>query len=273
MNKINVNLYGGKSIFGGRETPLNADITYCDKYKQCSFYKKGKCFSTGRIGPDCKFGNKQNIQGYTRRAIKYGEFKRKYEEDECYGKLKEPNNKIGKIGDTFVINMEYLHEKEGGGYEIETHWLSSPLIYIPEKEFSNNLISLICDGKPRTIFDDVVIKDYQEKAVPRFLYELKTEFSDIYNRFINEYPEYKDKEMNFVGRYAYINTLKNGAELKDCHNNIWKIENDEIVCYKWKTWLPFGKETPTETRIKITDDMKYKITDNSQVGENTKFEG
>lgn len=44
MDKINVDLYGGKSIFGGRETPLEAEITYCDKYKVCSFYKKGKCF-------------------------------------------------------------------------------------------------------------------------------------------------------------------------------------------------------------------------------------
>lgn len=58
MDKININLYGGKSIFGGRETPLNADITYCDKYKECSFYKKGKCFCAGRIGPNCKYGKK-----------------------------------------------------------------------------------------------------------------------------------------------------------------------------------------------------------------------
>lgn len=48
MDKINVNLYGGKSIFGGRETPLEAEMTYCDKYKNCSFYKQGKCFSAGR---------------------------------------------------------------------------------------------------------------------------------------------------------------------------------------------------------------------------------
>ena len=110
-----------KDYFGGRETPLNADITYCEKYKECSFYKKGKCFSAGRIGPNCKFGKKQNVQGYTSRAIKYGEFRRKYREDECFAKLGEPNNKVGKIKDMFVINMKYLHEKEGGGYEIETN--------------------------------------------------------------------------------------------------------------------------------------------------------
>lgn len=270
MEKININLYGGKSIFGGRETPLNADITYCEKYKNCSFYKKGKCFCAGRIGPNCKFGNKQNIQGYTSRAIKYNDFKKKYREDECYSKLDEPNNKIGKIEDVFVINMRYLHEEEGGGYKIETNTFSHPLIYIQEKQFTKDLIKLICEGKPRTLFENEVIKSYQEKDVPRFLYELKTEFKEIYDELIKEYPEYKDKEMNFVGRKAYISTLEKNTELLDCHKNIWKIENDEIVCYKWKTWLPFGK-TPTETRIKITDDMTYEITNNNQVNKNTKF--
>lgn len=260
-----------KDYFGGRETPLNADITYCEKYKECGFYKKGKCFSAGRIGPNCKFGKKQNVQGYTSRAIKYGEFRRKYREDECFAKLDEPNNKVGKIKDMFVINMKYLHEKEGGGYEIETNIFSHPLIYVPEKQFTNDLIKLICDGEPKTFFDNEIIKSYKEKDVPRFLYELKEDFKEIYENFIKEYPEYINIEMNFVGRYAYIKTLRNGTEMKDCHNNIWKIENDEIVCYTWKTWLPFGK-TPTETRIKITDDMKYQITDNKQVDENTKFE-
>lgn len=270
MDKINVDLYGGKGIFGGRETPLNVDITYCEKYKDCSFYKKGKCFCAGRIGPNCKFGKKQNIQGYTSRALKYNEFRRKYREDECFAKLDEPNNKIGKIKDTFVINMKYLHENEGGGYKIETNLVSHPLICIPENEFTNNLIELICSGKPRTIFENEIIKSYQEKDVPRFLYELKTDFKEIYDEFIKEYPEYKNLEMNFIGRKAYINTLKNGAELSDCHKNIWKIENDEIVCYGWLTWLPFGK-TPTETRIKITDDMICEITDNNQVKEDTRF--
>lgn len=147
MDKINVNLYGGKSIFGGRETPLEAEMTYCDKYKNCSFYKQGKCFSAGRWQQNCKFGKKVRQKGYTSRALKYNDFRDKYRKDECYNKLDEPNNTIGKIEDTFVINVRYLHEKEGGGYEIETNIFSHPLIYINENDFKNELISLICDEK------------------------------------------------------------------------------------------------------------------------------
>ena len=50
VEKINVNLYGGKSIFKGvKETPLEAEITYCDKCYKCSFYKKGTCFFIAKI--------------------------------------------------------------------------------------------------------------------------------------------------------------------------------------------------------------------------------
>ena len=270
MDKINVNLYGGKSIFGGRETPLEAEITYCDKYNQCSFYKQEKCFSAGRWKPNCKFGKKRIEMGYTSKAKKYYEFKDKWKSDKNYNKLEEPENIIGQIGDIFVLNTGHLYENEKGEYYIDTCFSTAPLIYVPEEKFNINLIKFICDAKPKTIFENSEIKSYQEKTVPRFLYELKTEFKEIYDSFIKEYPEYKNKKINFIGRKAYINTLKNGSELLDCHKNKWKIEKDEIVCYNWKTWLPFGG-TGTETRIKMTSDMTYKITDNEQVTEKTKF--
>lgn len=272
MEKINVSLYGGKSIFGGRETKLNADITYCDRYKECSFYKKGKCFSAGRMGANCKFGKKQNIQGYTSKAIKYSDFKSEYRNDECYNKLDEPNSKIGKVKDVFIINMRYLHEREKGGYEIETNIFSHPLVYIEEKDFTNDVIKLICDGKPRTLMENAVIKDYVEKDVPRFLYELKNEFGHIYNKFIRQYPEYKNVEMNFVGRYAYIYSLKDGIEIK--HDKAtFKKEGEHlksITNYK-SGFLPFNAEEAQLT-IKINNKMTVKITDNSMVDESTIFE-
>lgn len=272
MDKINVNLYGGKSIFGGKETPLEAEITYCDKYKECSFYKQGKCYSAGRWKQNCKFGRKCRERGYTSRAKKYYEFKRRWDNDECRNKLEEPNNIVGKIGDTFVLNTGYLYENGSGKYYIDTHFSQAPLIYVSKEKFTNNLIKLICDAKPRTIFESAEIKSYQGKIVPRFLYELKTEFKEIYDNFIKQYPEYENKRINFVGREAYINTLKNGSELVDCHKNIWKIENDYLVCYEDNTrlHLPF-KGGPTEIRIKITEKMTYRIANNEQVTEKTKF--
>ena len=171
-----------------------------------------------------------------------------------------------------ILNTGYLYKNEEGKYYIDTNFGKAPLIYIPKEDFTNDLIKLICDAKPKTIFDRQEIKSYQEKIVPRFLYELKTEFKERYDNFIKEYTEYENKKINFVGRKAYINTLKNGSELLDCHKNKWKIENDYLVCYEDDTslHLPFYGG-PTEIRIKITDKMTYIITNNGQVNENTKF--
>lgn len=270
MEEININLYGGKGLFGGKEAPLEAEITYCDKYKQCSFYKNGKCFSAGRWKPNCKYGKKKREIGYTSRARKYQEFKNKYINNENYHKLEEPNDIIGKVGEEYVLNLSYLKKMDNGKYEIETELWGNDLRYIQKEDFTNELIKIIVDGQPKTIFDNCIIKSYQEEKVPRFLYELKTNFKNIYGCFIKEYPQYRNVSMNFKGRQAYIDSLKNGSELKDCHGNKWVIENNEIVCYNWETWLPF-KGSATETRIKIKPDMKCEITDNEQVQENTRF--
>ncbi len=271
MKKINVSLYGGKSIFGGRETPLEADITYCDKCKQCDFYKNGKCFSAGRWKDDCKFGKKEKICGYTSRAKKYYEFRNTYKNDEFYNKLNEPNQTIGIVDNIIILNINDMIINENGIPEEHVHFGKTPLSYVEIEKFTPELIKKICDLRPKTMFGYEPIRAYYEEYIPKFLDDLKRHYPNIFKEFVYTYPEY-DKEINYVGRKAYISTLNDGSELKDCHSNIWVKENDEIVCYKWKTWLPFGnKKTPCETRIKISDDMYCEITDNSQVHENTKF--
>ena len=78
MNKINVNLYGGKSLFGGKESPLEADEIYCDRADKCSFYADDKCLRCRSfLAPVCKFGKNSVIKGYTSRATKYYDFKEK----------------------------------------------------------------------------------------------------------------------------------------------------------------------------------------------------
>ena len=72
--------------------------------------------------------------------MKYHSFRRTYTEDECYNKLDEPNNIIGKIENIFVLNTGYLYEdEEKKTYYIDTLFGKSPLIYVPEEKFSSNL--------------------------------------------------------------------------------------------------------------------------------------
>ena len=269
--KINVNLYGGKSIFGGKETPLEAEVTYCDKCESCSFYKNGECFSAGRWKSNCKIGRKELVRGYTSRANKYYEFKRTWEKDECYHKLREPNTTIGIVEDTVILNLELIKINEDMKVEEDVGFGNYRLVYIPLEKFKNDIIKQICDVRPRTMFDNVPIKRYYKEIIPRFLYELKTNFNDIYTRFINEYPEY-DKEPDFIGRKAYIYTLNDDITIykkEDGRYNFLKKDGYLIGEYS-SSFLPFDCKK-AEIKIKINEDMTCKIEDNSWVNENTKF--
>lgn len=269
MKKINVNLYGGKSIFKGvREIPLEAEITYCDRCDKCSFYKNGTCFSAGRLKADCKYGEKQIVKGYTSRANKYYDFKFNYTKDETYNKLKEPNSTMGIVDDIVILNLRYIKINEDMQVEENVSFGKDDLVYISLNNFNNNIIKQLCDLRPKTLFGDAVIRRYYEEIIPRFLYELKMDFKNIYDNFINEYPEY-DKEFNFVGRKAYINSLRDGLEINS-KTNKWKISNGYIICEKWHDIYPFNARYG-EVKIEITDDLICEITNNEQVDENTKF--
>lgn len=272
MKKINVNLYGGKSIFKGvRETPLEAEITYCDKCEQCSFYKNGECFNAGRWKSNCKIGRKEIVKGYTSRAVKYYNFKKTYENDETYNKLKEPNTRIGIVEDTIVLNLSLIKIIDDLTVVEAVGFGKVGLVYIPLEKFTNNIIKQICDIRPRTIFDNVPIKRYYEEIIPRFLYELKSNFNDIYTRFINEYPEY-DKEYDFIGREAYIYTLNDNITIKDKeHGRYELIKKDGYLIGEFKSaFLPLDAKK-AEIKMKIEKDMVCKIEENSWVNENTKF--
>lgn len=44
MKKINVALFGGKSMFkNAKDIPLRAEIIYCECPEKCPIYSRGKC--------------------------------------------------------------------------------------------------------------------------------------------------------------------------------------------------------------------------------------
>lgn len=269
MKKINVNLYGGKSIFKGiRETPLEAEITYCDKCDKCSFYKNETCFSAGRWKANCKYGKKEIARGYTSKASKYYEFRKRYIEDEVYAKLKEPNSTIGIVDDVVILNLQYVGVNENMQIIENVSLGRDELVYISLSDFNDNIIKQLCDIRPRTLFGDGPIRAYYEEIIPRFLYELKIDFKDIYDNFINKYPKY-DKEPNFIGRKAYIYTLKDNVEINHRKGNFIK-QNGYLIGNYADVFLPFDAKK-AEIKIKITEKMICEITDNNQVNENTKF--
>ena len=280
MKKINVDLYGGKGLFGGRETPLEADEIYCDRSEECTYYKSGKCLRCRSfLAPTCKFGRNNITKGYTSRARKYYTFKSQYQNDEVYSKLKYPNEPVAIMGDTLYIHYRYgtvrkrteqdkKWVKDVEGYIIDTGCYMSS-VFIPLNEVTNTLLFAILSNKPRDIMGEI-IEDYQSKIVPDIIQTLKKVAPKIHKDFIEKYPQF-DVEPNYIGKHAFIKTMVNGSKLEDAHGNIFILENGKLICEKYKlSFVPFnGKIAKME--INVRDDMEYKITSNDQCDENTRF--
>ena len=283
--KINVDLYGGKGIFGGRETPLEADEIFCDRFGQCTFYKEGKCLRCRSFcSPTCKFGENNITKGYTSRAMKYRDFKIKYQSDEVYNKLSYPKKLVAVMGDTLYMNLKFTLVRKRietdenwirdiDGYIISDVGFGSGGVFIPIDEVTDDLLYAIFSYKPHAMMGGV-IENYQNEVVPEVLQDLKKVAPDIYNDFIVKHPEY-DIAPNYIGKKAYVNSLKPNTKFKykGCEwlydGEYVSTENFDIGIYS--PWLIDGVKH-SDVRMKVTDKMLFEINDNSIVDEDTKFE-
>ena len=282
MDKINVDLYGGKGLFGGREKPLEADIIYCDKYKECTFYKDDKCLRCRSfLSPTCKYGSNSVKRGYTSRAKKYYVFKTEWQNDPVYNKLRYPSEAVAVIANNLYLHLNYVkvyRKNENDSYDYSGTEADGYIIrgstfgcgvFIPLSEVTNSLLFSICTYRPRAM-TGVTIKEYHEKVVPDIIYGLKTVVPEIYMNFISEHPEY-DMEPNYVGKYAYIKTMVEGSKLQDCHGNCYILRDGKLYCeHMTKGFVPFDGES-AKVEVTVKDKSTYKITSNEQCDENTRF--
>lgn len=278
MKKINVMLYGGFD----KKTKNRAEIIYCDKCDNCSFYKKGTCLNvTQFFSKGCKFGKLSSATGYTQRARKRYTFDSTYKSDKCYGALNHPNDwRVARIEDVILFNLTYaICDKSrwvmNEWIEAETFktrdcgFSTGTYSYIPIEELTIDLLNDILSYRPRALMGGI-IRDYQAKIVPNVLFELSKALPDIYKKLIEKYQEYAEITPYFVGKKALIKSLPDGFVLEDSDGTFTKNgEYLECDCYH-RAFLPF-RAKESEMRIKITDNMTYEIKDNSEVDENTVF--
>lgn len=273
MDKINVALYGGKSIFGGRETPLRAEIVQCDKYKKCSLYKNGCCLKiTSMFSGTCKFGEKTAIKGYTSRAKKYFKFRDMYKEDAKFNSLHYPDAcYVALIDDTVYLNLEFavLDKNDIGEWFIDDAVLRSGAVWLPLNELTPDLLNMICSYRPHALMGGEIYS-YQKEQIPNILIQLKKILPDIYKEFITKYDRF-DIEPDYVDKYAYVNSIKDGTVIADSKGNRFIKNGNYLTSDSWSScFLPFDART-CSIKIEITDTMVFKITDNSQVDDDTVF--
>lgn len=278
MDIINVNLYGGRSIFGGKEIPLEADIIYCDKYNNCSYYENGQCLNIRSFLSGCKYGCIQNVKGYTSRAMKYHTFKSEWTKHEKYNKLKYPPTKLGLIEDLIVFPYPHIciKQSENGELEIKNPSFSGKITFINYDKFTVDFIYKICTFRPQAMMGGE-IKSYQNETVPLFLAHLKEIFPCKYEEYIKKYEGHV-KEINYVGRKALLETIKPSYVYYNYpnypkFNEKWYWDG-EILTYKKGYVSSFNITKDYEIldiKIKPSSESTIQISDNKQVSEKTIF--
>lgn len=260
----------GETLFSKKLSPSQGREIYCTACDSCELFKCGKCLCREHklFGwTECKFGEMKCFKGPTKRAKSYHKFKTQFTDNPLYQKLNEPGDrKLFRVNGYIGFCLSYV------GWDESMQCLTNPsfgdtgFIFVPEKNFTNTLIYQICTFRPQAMLGGE-IKDYQRKKVPDFLYRLKTYLPDVYERFITEYPDFTLKEVNHVGKKAYIKTLRKG-----CVINGFTFDGEYLFNSNYYINFFFIDNAKTEVRVKVTDDMLVRITDNSQVDENTRFE-
>lgn len=270
--KINISFFGGSGLFSKRESPLIAEIISCCESDNCDLYKEGKCLHITRpFGCLCKYGKKERIKGYTRKARKYSDFRKKYENDKNFDNLDSCYGcKIAKIGNDIFFGLAFININENNKVCNPSFFENNANKFIPINEVNNALLHEICTFKPRNVLEGKYIKQYQEEQIPEFLYQMKKRLPKMYQDFINEYPEIEKILPNHIGKKAKIITLNKGCYIEDCHKNKFLFDGENLINENYKSCFLWDK-AEAYVKIKVSDNMTCKITDNNQVNENTIF--
>lgn len=286
MEKICVKVYGGRSLFGGREHPLEAHEIYCEQPNHCTLYAQGKCLNCrGNFRFMCPTGKVNLVKGYTSRAKKYGEFKAKYTSDPLYNKLSFPQSDcFAIVGDNYWFRLEHVIAKKARtqeemakanafGYILTNAYITDGDFYIPKADLNVDLLHEIFTYRPTRMWDCAEKTEYKRETIPKIIYTLKRYVPEFYMQLITKYPMYRNDAYvpNYVGQYAYTKTLRNGAVLRDCHGNEGILKDGKIYCNNYnRGFVPFDGKSASVV-VELSDTATYKITDNSQVDMNTKF--
>lgn len=276
---IHVGLYGGKSIFGGKETPLEASKIYCNKYNDCSYFKQGKCLMVRDMTSNyCMFGHVTTEKGYTSRAKKYHEFRSMHTSNEAYNRLKSAGRKLGVVNGHVYFPYPYvrLEVLEGSVNVCESRLFSNDNAFIPLSLFTTELIERIANYVPYALMGGV-IESYQKEIVPLFLSHLKEVMPEKYAEYIEKYPNRAEK-INYVGRKAFLHTVapsivKYKSDRYPGFNEEWEWDGlylNYIAGHVSKVNVTKDYDV-VEMKLKPSSTSIIEISSNDQVTVNTVF--
>lgn len=296
--KVSVDLYGGKPLFGGREKPLRAIEVWCslaNSKEACPFRAKGQCLcvTDGFASTSCPYGRTSVTKGYTSRARKYLSFRNRYTEDPVYSALKQPSGdafRVTRIGGYVAISMPYVtviydpkhaeSEYARCRYGKDGNVIVSPKValsivrirtWIPVEEVDASVFEALTRLLPRRLFDYTTINEYRDKEVPVMMEDLRLEWPEMYEEVVGANPELGEKEVDYRGRRARILTLKDGTELMTKKNRfVLDVQAATLTCSEYHDSLISGVGSvrargDAALVLHVRDDDSIEVTDNDWV--------
>lgn len=197
--------------------------------------------------------------------MKYGEFVRKWKGHEKYGAVKNGLKRFEHIGNNLIrIDLPHINIKkalnEESGYSAMD---SGKEHYINKNEFGIKELKKIMQSYSIPLMGGK-LDNKEEKE--EMLLAIKEVDRELYDKYIKE----TGTVIDYVGKKAYLNTLKPNIKLTDGWfwdgEHMSKEGRNGVDC-----GVIFGLGYGTEIKFKPENDSVVEIRSNDWVDDNTKF--
>lgn len=265
------------SLFG--RTPKNTKselhIYSCEHKSECDAFKKGMCINISNpFGAKCPVGKKTISCGFSQRARKYHETIKQWKETykEFYHVLDRAPKRVTKVFGGWMLPYAHIAMNPHVPFKGKSGFFVTGVPFLHDEKMTSEIMDSIISFRPQALMGGE-IKSYQEKVVPKFLHDFSENYPDIFTKLLgkNKIALARLENLNFVGRKAYLKTIKAGEQVT-LASDIWEWDGEKIYRKDNKFAIFEPCEWVSCYAEYIPDDKStVKITNNEQVDAGTVF--
>lgn len=280
---VNASVYDpADSIFkSSRNDRSECKILMCNNSENCQLFARKECAQLAVMSStSCPYGKRNFEQGPTRRAATYSKWirERKERHKDVLRKLGSYNAKLAVVGDYIFLPYPHMNMGEHLPFLSKGGFMSSGSNFIPKESFTPEVVVKLIQYTPQAMMGGT-ITSYQKDVVPKFIKHLQESMPDMFDDVAKIYPEINERlaEYTFVGREAYLHSLKPGTIVHKYHDTPklatqdWLWDGEYLTSTNTSISFSIVSYDEIEIKIKPQTDVTVEITSDEQVDVNTKF--